>query len=260
MAFAHLASINLLDASTVRLIPLSLTVLVRFTEIGVGREAPGFSRGRDSSTRGKATRLCVFRAYIPGMMGKSHATIGLVAGAVIGIAVFGLSSSTWLVSSVAVCGSSIFPDIDEPGSSVSSEFGIISQVFSAVVNKVEGGHRKLTHSLLGLGIVTFILVTLTSGRDASAVIFGLLAASAWRIVFPWWTGLRRLFILVGAGSGYFFYGTLPMSGLWLVTLLCIGWLVHMAGDFLTHGGIPLLYPRASRESLICPDFNGDSGF
>ena len=182
-------------------------------------------------------------------MGKSHAATGLAVGAGIGLAVFGLSSPTWLAASVAVCGASILPDIDEPGSSVSREFGIISQGFSAVVNKLAGGHRKLTHSLLGLGIVTLILVLSATGRDASAVIFGVLVASAWRIVFPWWTGLRRLFVFIGVGGGYFFYHFHPFSGQWLIALLGIGWLVHMAGDFLTHGGIPLLYPRSRRESL-----------
>ena len=182
------------------------------------------------------------------MMGKSHAAMGLAVGAGIGVAVFGLGSSTWLISSVAVCGAAILPDIDEPESSVSREFGILSRGFSAVVSKISGGHRKLTHSLLGLVIATLVLLFLAAGREASAVIFGLLAASAWRIVFPWWLGLRRLFIPVGVVTGYIFYSSHPFSGPWLVAMVATGWVVHMLGDFLTNGGIPLLYPMRQRES------------
>ena len=183
------------------------------------------------------------------MMGKSHAAIGLAVGAGIGVAVFGLSSSTWLIPTVAVCGAAILPDIDEPGSTVSREFGLVSEAFSFVVNKIAGGHRKLTHSLLGVGIVLVLLWLFSNSREGSAVLFGLLAASAWRIVIPWWLRLRGLFILVGVGAGLVFYHADLVSGLWLVGLVGVGWLVHMRGDYLTRGGIPLLYPKREGFSL-----------
>ena len=135
------------------------------------------------------------------MMGKSHTAMGLAAGAGIGLAVFGVNSSTWLIPAVAVCGAALLPDIDEPGSSVSREFGLVSRGFSVVINKIAGGHRKLTHSLLGLAIVMALLGLLAAGREGSAILFGLLAVSAWRIVIPWWFGLRHLFVLGRVGAG-----------------------------------------------------------
>ncbi len=183
------------------------------------------------------------------MMGKSHAAMGLAAGAGIGLAVFGLNSSTWLIPAVAVCGAAVLPDIDEPGSSVSREFGLVSRGFSVVINKIAGGHRKLTHSLLGLAMVMALLGLSARGREGSAILFGLLAASAWRIVIPWWFGLRHLFVLAGAGGGWYFYHSHPFGGLWLVGLVGAGWAVHLLGDYLTRGGIPLLYPRGSGFAL-----------
>ena len=174
--------------------------------------------------------------------------MGLAVGAGIGLAIFGTSGDAWLASAAAVCGASILPDIDEPGSSVSREFGFVSRSFSAGVNKVSGGHRKLTHSLLGLGIVTLPFLLATSERSAGAVVFGLLAASAWRILMPWWMAARKLFLPFGVVAGYLFYAKHPFSGLWLVALVAIGWVIHMLGDFLTSGGIPLLYPKRERES------------
>lgn len=183
------------------------------------------------------------------MMGRSHAAMGLAAGAGIGLAVYGSNSSTWLIPAVAMCGAALLPDIDEPGSSVSREFGFVSQGFSYMVNKIAGGHRKLTHSLLGLAIVMVLLAFSAAAREGSAILFGLLAAGAWRIVIPWWFGLRHLFPLAGAGGAWYFYHSHPFGGLWLVALVGAGWAVHMLGDYLTKGGIPLLYPRTRMLSL-----------
>lgn len=44
-------------------------------------------------------------------MGKSHAAMDLAVGTGIGVAVFGLSSATWPVPTVAVCWAAILPDI-----------------------------------------------------------------------------------------------------------------------------------------------------
>ncbi len=175
--------------------------------------------------------------------------MGLAAGAGIGIAVFGVDSSTWLIPAIAVCGAALLPDIDEPGSSVSREFGFVSRGFSFLVNKIAGGHRKLTHSLLGLAVVMALLGLSATRREGSAILFGLLAASAWRIVLPWWLGLRHLFVLAGAGGGWYFYHSHPFAGLWLVALVGVGWVVHLLGDYLTRGGVPLLYPRTRMVSL-----------
>ena len=183
-------------------------------------------------------------------MGKSHAATGLAVGAGIGVAVFGLGSADWLIPSLAVCGAAVLPDIDEPDSSVSREFGIVSRGFSEVVNKISGGHRKLTHSLLGLGIVVALLVPVSFGRVACAVLFGLLAATAWRLMAPRWLPFRKmLFIFTGAAAGEALYRYHPISDYWFVLFVGVGWLVHMGGDYLTRGGIPLLYPRGGKSSF-----------
>jgi len=175
--------------------------------------------------------------------------MGLAVGTGLGVAIFGLSSPDWLVSSLAVCGASVLPDIDEPDSSVSREFGFVSRWFAKAVNKVAGGHRKLTHSLLGLGIVIGILVPLSFAREASAVMFGLLTATAWRLSIPRVLPFRRMtFLLVGVGSGVLDYRYHPVSNHWFVLFVGLGWLVHMLGDFLTRGGIPLLYPKGEKSS------------
>ena len=136
------------------------------------------------------------------MMGKAHAATGLAVGADVGLLVFGVHPPTWMIASVATCGAAILPDIDEPGSSVAHEFGFISHGFSWIVNKLSGGHRKLTHSFLGLGIISLVLVLvlvlLATGPLASAVVFGILAAGAWRIVMPWFTGCGGCICLSGS--------------------------------------------------------------
>ena len=185
-------------------------------------------------------------AYLSGMMGRTHAAIGLAAGAGIGFAAFGLQSAKWLIPAVAVRGAAVLPDLDEPNSSVDREFGIVSRGFSVLVEKAAGGHRKLTHSLLGMGIVVAVLMVAVTGTLSGAVLFGLLAATAWRIVTPWWSGVRWLFLPAGFAAGWLFDHLHPIAAVWVVALLGAGWLLHMAGDFLTKGGVPLLYPNSKR--------------
>ncbi len=176
--------------------------------------------------------------------------MGLAIGTGLGVTIFGLGSPDWLVPSLAVCGASVLPDIDEPDSSVSREFGFASRSFSRAVNKISGGHRKLTHSLLGVGIVLLLLVPISFARDASAVMFGLLVATAWRVAIPRVLPFRKAtFLLVGIGGGLADYRYHPVSNHWFVLFVGLGWLVHMLGDFLTSGGIPLLYPRRDKSSF-----------
>ncbi|WP_298346597.1 metal-dependent hydrolase [Ferrimicrobium sp.] len=139
----------------------------------------------------------------------------------------------------------MLPDIDEPGSSVAHECGVISYGVSWVVNKVSDGHRMLTHALHGVGIIALALVLLATGLLTSTVVFCVLAAGTWRTVEPWFTRLCRLRMFVRIGGGYAFYHFHPFSGLLLIGFLSLGWLTHRAGDLLTSAGISLRHPNGS---------------
>lgn len=89
------------------------------------------------------------------MMGKTHLTIG--GAAWIGLALvpyMPYHSATaiaggWFLAALGALG----PDLDQRQSMGSRIFGPITQAISYVVRKVSGGHRKLTHSLLGMALL-----------------------------------------------------------------------------------------------------------
>lgn len=59
----------------------------------------------------------------------------------------------WVIASIAALG----PDIDSKGSVVSQLFGYPSKFASFGIRKAFGGHRKITHSILGLLIIAILL-------------------------------------------------------------------------------------------------------
>lgn len=79
---------------------------------------------------------------------------------------------------MAVRGAALVPNVDEPGSTVAGEFGPISRGFSFLFNKVAGGHHKVAHLLLGLGIVMRVLGPSVAGPEGLAILSGLLAGGA----------------------------------------------------------------------------------
>ena len=97
------------------------------------------------------------------MMGRTHWVIGGASW----LGTVALTGSTFHLGWVAIAGgfaiasvSALEPDIDSKNSLASKMFGPISQAASYVVRTLFGGHRKITHSLLGFGLVALVLLAL----------------------------------------------------------------------------------------------------
>ena len=92
-------------------------------------------------------------------MGRTHLVIG--GAAWLGLAASHIMpydgvtaiASGWFLAALAALG----PDLDQKQSMGSRLLGPITQGISWVVRSVSGGHRKLTHSLLGIAIIGGIL-------------------------------------------------------------------------------------------------------
>lgn len=91
------------------------------------------------------------------MMGHTHALIGgmgwlgfayATKGHVIDTPAFAVIGGYALASFAA-----LVPDIDTPGSMISRMLGPVGMILSWAVRKIGGGHRKITHSLLGVALV-----------------------------------------------------------------------------------------------------------
>jgi membrane-bound metal-dependent hydrolase YbcI (DUF457 family) len=140
------------------------------------------------------------------------------------------------------------PDLDTKGSCAARALGWLSEAFGWLVERVSGGHRHGTHSVLGVAVFTTAtwLACIYRHDLASRValaVFLTLAIAA---------GLRALRLHGGladaggaaAAAAIAFAG----PGLALVPVACgLGCAAHIAADMLTTAGCPLAWPLTLRH-------------
>ena len=186
------------------------------------------------------------------MLARDHALSGALVFTAIA-PVLHVSGPALLAGAVFTAGAATAPDIDEHGSTISRTLGFFTETVSWLVHKINGGHRKGTHSILGVAVFTFaawLAVTHArslTGKIVLGVILGLILAA----------GVRALRIgghhgdvigLAGASAAIYWN-----AGLTLVPLcIALGAAAHIAGDELTHDGCPLAWPVSRREYHLLP--------
>ena len=85
------------------------------------------------------------------MLARDHALSGALTFTAVA-PVLHVTGAGLLAGAVFTAGAATLPDIDEPGSTISRTLGFFTEAVSWVVHKVSGGHRKGTHSILGLTV------------------------------------------------------------------------------------------------------------
>jgi membrane-bound metal-dependent hydrolase YbcI (DUF457 family) len=208
------------------------------------------------------------------MLGRDHALTGAVVFAALApplhVTVAHLAAGV-----VLTAGAGVLPDIDHPDSTISRSFGFLTEWFAWVVDRISGGHRHGTHSLVGIAVFTagaygaglFQLSepkSLTAGHLAfswhivpAALILALLYSSALRALhigghFGDLLGIAAALVTCFTGADL----TLVTVGSWHLPLLAVatalGCAGHIAGDELTHGGCPILWPVSMHEFHLLP--------
>src|SRR5207247_9469312 len=79
-----------------------------------------------------------------------------------------VSGTQLAVAAVLTAGAGILPDLDEPGSTIARTFGFLTGTFAWIVHRISGGHRKGTHSLLGVGLLTIAALWAGSWQQGAA--------------------------------------------------------------------------------------------
>lgn len=166
-----------------------------------------------------------------------------------------LRDPTWQelgVGCVTSAAFALFPDIDEPGSTVSRKLGPISRSVSRFTNKVAGGHRQATHSLLFAGLVGLVTWFALRSPISVAIIVAASFALVFRMLLPRMLRYVPLIgiagVALGWGSADWAYHlasptarSIPPSSQWLLLAAAGGVLWHLAGDALTVEGVPFLW-------------------
>ena len=86
------------------------------------------------------------------MLGRDHALSGALAFTAVAplLHVTGVHLAAGLA---LTAGAGVLPDLDEPGSTIARTFGFLTGAFAWIVHKISGGHRKGTHSLVGMAVM-----------------------------------------------------------------------------------------------------------
>jgi membrane-bound metal-dependent hydrolase YbcI (DUF457 family) len=204
------------------------------------------------------------------MLGRDHALSGAFAFAALAPSLH--VTVAHLAAGVALtAGAGVLPDIDHPDSTISRSFGFLTEGFSWLVDRLSGGHRHGTHSLIGVAVFTAGALAAGKYQLSWARVPGH-SPFSWHILpavlymaLIYSAALRALRIgghhgdLLGIGAAVITCYTgadLSLLTAWHVPLLALatglGCAAHIVGDELTHGGCPLLWPFIKHEFHVLP--------
>lgn len=182
-------------------------------------------------------------------MGRTHATAGAATGAAWAEYIAHLSLPATIVLAGLTAGAAVLPDVDHPNSTMAHSFGFLTKLIATVIGKVSGGHRKLTHSLLGIGLFWAAAAAGVhyrhdmAGRVGLCVLLTLILASGLCIVPKLHSHITDAAAVLLA-----IWMAVTGTGLGLVALATgIGCAAHIAVDMLTDKGCPLLLPVSPRR-------------
>lgn len=155
---------------------------------------------------------------------------------------FPANPAEYLVNTLAIAGLAVVPDLDEPNSTISRLFGVMSRVASVFLRKLAGGHRYGSHSwimvVLGVGIAFLTQLSPILAAAVLAVVFALAA----RLLAPdknkdLGTVIMWIGIAVAVLSAL---GQIRLNPLLLT--IPLGIVLHVLGDYVTNSGVAFLHP------------------
>lgn len=193
------------------------------------------------------------------MMGTHHAITGAAAWVAVTSTAAQLPAFGWFplepagvaLGAIICAGAALLPDADHHNATIAHSLPGVGQAATALVGAASGGHRHGTHSGLSAVIVLALAIFLggtellggpwgTPANVAAGVAAAALLAFSLKVLkvirnwaFAW---------VAGAAIAALISWAAPEQWAWLPMCIAIGWIVHLAGDFLTVGGLPLLWP------------------
>src|SRR5258708_27446802 len=81
------------------------------------------------------------------MLGRDHALSGAVVFAAFAPSLH-VTEAHLAAGVVLAAGAGVLPDIDHPDSTISRSFGFLTEWFAWLADRISGGHRHGTHSLV----------------------------------------------------------------------------------------------------------------
>ncbi|RJT80023.1 metal-dependent hydrolase [Arthrobacter cheniae] len=182
---------------------------------------------------------------------------GLPESVTLGLGLLDVSPVGVVTGALVTAGAALLPDADHHNATIAHSLPPLSNLLCAGIGTISGGHRRGTHSLLG--VACFVAVAFISGLwTVDTVDFGTVypgagvltvllvsfAAKALKIIPD---GMRRSPWAVGLTAGAFVTAFAPEEQFWFPLAVGIGVVVHILGDMLTTGGCNPVYPFRLRR-------------
>lgn len=194
-------------------------------------------------------------------MGGHHAASG--AAAWVAVASTGPYTLGWypmdatgiLIGGMATAGTALVCDWDHRSSTVAHSLPPLSNAIARGIESASGGHRRGTHSIVGgAAFVALAAVAAQATLDTPGGQLSLGAGLLCMFMINIAAKALKMFPKSGFISNWIF--ALVMAGLvtvyapgqwtWLPVSMLIGVVVHIVGDLITTGGVPLLWPLVMR--------------
>ena len=189
------------------------------------------------------------------MMGRTHAVSGAAAWLAATPALPGLDPLQTTAGMLVCAGAALLPDLDHPSATLARSVPVAGAVAAGALDALSGGHRHGLHSVLavaGCWLLVWLLCLATF--ELPGEIFAIPAGAALLLTCMFafaaralglargWVGAWLLGTGLAAAASWFVQGMLS----WLPACVALGYAVHLAGDILTVGGVPLLWPLMVR--------------
>lgn len=191
------------------------------------------------------------------MMGSSHALSGAAAwtaATAVAPGAFGivpLDPASVTAGAVVCAGAALLPDADHPSATIAHSIPVAGSAVAGAVGAATGGHRHGMHSLLAVAVVaacswwlgtlwwqpTPELPRFSIGGTLAAVALTAFGTKVLRITRTWFNAW-----LVGLVAALALAWVMPEANGWLPLCVTLGYAIHLLGDMLTTGGVPLLWP------------------
>ncbi|MEG9246665.1 metal-dependent hydrolase [Arthrobacter sp. Soc17.1.1.1] len=175
----------------------------------------------------------------------------------LGLGLLDVSPVGVVTGALVTAGSALLPDADHHSATIAHSLPPLSNLLCAGIGAVSGGHRRGTHSLLG--VAAFVAVafvaglwtvetadfgTIYPGAGLLTVLLVSFAAKALKIIPD---SMRRSPWAVGLTAGAFVTAFAPEEQFWFPLAVGIGVVAHILGDMLTTGGCNPVYPFRLRR-------------
>ncbi len=152
------------------------------------------------------------------MTDKTHQLIGLTAASAVFVT-YHPQPVTWSIVATIFLGSfigSVAPDIDQPTAQLWQTIPLGGHLLGTITSRLLGGHRNLSHSILGVALFSALLAWIGS-----------------LLPHNWW-----------------------LQGWLLSESAIIGFIAHLLADSITVEGIPLFWPFGSYIGFPPHPFQG----